>query len=584
MHIFPRGMNDQELAKVIKDGAIAVVKNKISLYMFNSGMKELSRMYGESRIDNIKNQLIREMEGKDLDFVVYDEFSEEGYIQQDFARQKQEMYTKLRKLVNKDLLQKMNIDYQKIIDSQIKNIDATPQIIQYNPRDDVRENDLNLGQETMRGIEYVQQARGDRAYKHMRAMLQTIWNIQYKHPDSRFDIDGRFAYNSEQLANYINNSASVAEIDQAHELVKQSYRAGQRGRPKGARNKAKVISKDFTELDTLLEDLQTDDVKQEIDHEPEIVIAKVGENIDLSKFVTHPQLDRKAAELRGDMHKVAENITDSLKSAFEALEDKVNNIKLNQPTLVEIKVAELPKVELGVQHRTFSTLLKICGASLRNGNRIIPWVYGPAGTGKSTAAENVAKALSLPYYSLGKTLAKFEILGFINTSGYQSTEFRNAYENGGVFCADEMDAWSAEAIVALNGALANGHCAFPDKSVKRHKDFVMITCANTTGAGATMDYVGRNKQDGATLDRFVNLFWPLDEALEDSMVANKDWLKYVRHVRARVAASGINPKPIVSPRASLHGESLLFNGLDWNLVVDLTLRKGLSDAQWNMIK
>jgi cobaltochelatase CobS len=146
-----------------------------------------------------------------------------------------------------------------------------------------------------------------------------------------------------------------------------------------------------------------------------------------------------------------------------------------------------------------------------------------------------------------------------------------------------MDAWSPEATVALNGAIANGHCAFPDKTVPRHKDFIMIACANTTGAGATMDYVGRNKQDGATLDRFVSLYWPLDEALEASMIANQDWLTYVRHVRAKAASSGINPKPIVSPRASIHGEALLAAGLEWQTVVDICLRKGLSDAQWGMI-
>ena len=295
----------------------------------------------------------------------------------------------------------------------------------------------------------------------------------------------------------------------------------------------------------------------------------------LADYVKRPELEAVRAMTLNNLGRLDNDI--------ERLDTRINNIIELRPTIVTIERKELPAINLGVQHKAFPLLLATCNTVMRNGLRIIPWVYGPAGTGKSIGAENVAKALGLQFYAMGTTLVKFEVLGFINTSGYQTTPFRQAYEFGGVFCGDEMDSWAKEATVALNNALANGECAFPDRTVKRHKDFIMIACANTVGAGATMDYVGRNKQDGATLNRFAFINWAHDDALEDSLIANKDWLTYVRHVRARVITSGINPKPLVTMRASLFGEALLANGIERDTVIEMTLRQGLSDAQWRQI-
>lgn len=580
MPVFPRGMSDQGLTRVIKDGALAVANNKITLSMFKSGMRELCNIYGEDRIYKVRDQLIREMERPEYN-IIYNELNEKDYIQQNFAEQKQEWYTKLGELINKNLLQEMDIDYQKIIDGPIKNIDEAPQI-NYSPnQDDVRE---KPGDMAMRGIEYVQQARGDKAYKHMRAMLQAIWNIQYVHPQDRFDIDGQFAYNSEQLANYINGNASVADIDQAHELVKQSYRAGQRGRPKGARNKAKVISKDFTELGNLLEDLQTDDVKQEDAPAPEM--AKVGENIDLSKFVTHPQLDRKAAELRGDILKIAGDITYTLKEYCEGLEREINNLKLQKPVVVELKQNAAPNINLGVQHRNFADLLAMCHARLSadNDGRCNVWLFGPAGTGKTTAAKMVAKALSLDFYMQSALETGFQILGYVDAHGkYVTTLFRQCWEHGGVIILDEIDSYLPSAAMALNGALANGSCPFADKVVPRHKDCIIIAGANTTGLGGTIEYTGRNKMDAATLDRFVMLDWPIDEALEAHLCPNTAWLAIVRHCRQEVINKQIKGI-MVTPRASIYGSALLRAGLSIDRVMASTIKKGMTDAQWQQIK
>ena len=208
---------------------------------------------------------------------------------------------------------------------------------------------------------------------------------------------------------------------------------------------------------------------------------------------------------------------------------------------------------------------------------------GPAGTGKTTAAESVAKALGLDYYFIGAIDNAYALSGFIDATGkIVYTPFRKAYENGGVFLFDEVDASSPNAVLAFNAALANGHCAFPDGIIPRHKDFVCIAAANTWGLGATNDYVGRMKQDAAFLDRFVSVEWPIDETLETGTCPNQAWVKRVQTVRGRCKAKGI--RVIVSPRSSYFGAALLASGLDQSKVEAMTIKKGMTAEQWESVK
>lgn len=234
-------------------------------------------------------------------------------------------------------------------------------------------------------------------------------------------------------------------------------------------------------------------------------------------------------------------------------------------------------VNVGKQHKTFPTLLKLVSTGVN------VWLPGPAGSGKSTAAHKVAESLSLPFYHQGKVMADFQVLGFIDAGGtYHPTEFRKAYENGGVFLADECDAWAADATLVLNMAIENGAMAFPDKTVTRHKDFLLIAAANTFGTGATADYVGRNKLDGAFLDRFVTLEWEYDESFETILSGNASWASRVQAWRKRAKAKGL--KVIISPRASIVGAKLLAAGFSEQEVINMVVRKGMVQEQWNAIQ
>lgn len=277
----------------------------------------------------------------------------------------------------------------------------------------------------------------------------------------------------------------------------------------------------------------------------------------------------------------AEEVAALVEVAIAPMRKKVD--ALGKATTVEIKKVETGEiVNLGIQHRQFPVLLAAVNARQADGHRINVWLAGPAGSGKTTAAQEAAKALGLDFAFTGAIDTPYPLVGFIDAHGkVVRTPFRERYEHGGVFLFDEYDGSNPSATLPFNAALANGHCAFPDAIVARHPDFVGIAAANTWGLGGTAEYVGRNRLDAASLDRFVSIGWEVDEALELATVGNTEWVTRVQAVRKAVARQGI--KVIISPRASYFGAALLAAGMKQTQVEALTLRKGLTEDQWKSI-
>lgn len=263
---------------------------------------------------------------------------------------------------------------------------------------------------------------------------------------------------------------------------------------------------------------------------------------------------------------------------------KVEELESRQPKVVEVHIPNHePKKLDGIQHHQFPKIL----AHISVRNHIL--MVGPAGTGKSTIAEQCAEALGLAFGSKSVTAQTSEasLLGFISASGqYVTTEFRRRFEEGGVFLLDEVDAGNPNVLGVLNSALANGWMAFPDGMVKRHADFVAIAAGNTFGNGATAEYVGRNPLDKAFTDRFVTADIQIDESIETAMVmatglqpeVATHWLNFVRKVRANVQANGL--KVVVSPRGALAGAKMLTTGVFTNdEVISASILKGANPEQ-----
>lgn len=271
--------------------------------------------------------------------------------------------------------------------------------------------------------------------------------------------------------------------------------------------------------------------------------------------------------------KIDSKISSEIPEFKKLIKDAEKSIKENTPFKIEYD-GKIHKVK-GLRHKALDNLIVMAS------QKIPVMLVGMAGTGKTHAATQVAEALGLNHYtmSVGAQTSKSDIIGYMHASGgYVPTLFRKAYEEGGVFLMDEIDAGNANVLIQVNAALSNGFCAFPDKMVERHKDFVFIASANTFGNGANRMYVGRNQLDAATLDRFAVLVWDVDEKLEDKMAeaygkTGKKWLKVVRELRKTIEEDGI--RALVTPRATMKGCSLLNAGLDFDTVLNAVIVENL---------
>ena len=218
------------------------------------------------------------------------------------------------------------------------------------------------------------------------------------------------------------------------------------------------------------------------------------------------------------------------------------------------------KVE-GLRHYMFGAILQ----RIALGQNV--YLVGQAGTGKTTIAEQVAKAapnaqgkIGRDFYCTGAVSFKSELEGFINATGdYRETSLYKAFKYGGLFLIDEIDACSPAALLAFNAILANETAAFPCGNVSKHADFVVIAAANTFGRGADRRYAGRNRLDESSLDRFQQLPFDVDENLERAIAQNDEWVAFVQSVRA--AVERLKMDHLVSPRASISGAQGLAAGL-----------------------
>jgi hypothetical protein len=383
-----------------------------------------------------------------------------------------------------------------------------------------------------------------------------------------------------------------------------------------------LLSKSLAEIP----DGETASPRSELDNKPLAVVdaAAIARAADA---VITPRIEQARNQLRGEVRdSVAKEIEakfadvlskaqigDVLKAQILDLVNKTAQEtieRLAPPRTIEvIEPVSGISTNIGVQHESFETLMKLVQARGHNGHRLNIWVTGPTGSGKTTAAEKVAEALaptfknyrrndagtweiiddsgqlvdlgiqhSGPFGADSSLDADYKLIGHKNAMGeFQWTTFLRVFCYGGVYVMDEIDNWMPSALVAANAPLANGWVSTPNGMINRHPDCCIIACANTWGTGATNDYVGRAKLDAATLNRFPNkLHWPIDERLERAIaqqMGGVEWCNIVQAARANAKKQGL--QVIFSPRNTFEGISLLNVGFSIAEVIELNLAAGL---------
>lgn len=292
-----------------------------------------------------------------------------------------------------------------------------------------------------------------------------------------------------------------------------------------------------------------------------------------------PQLEKSANELERklddhiahqDVHGIinVKHNLNNVESELRTLTTRVSNLETNQPTQLNFYHNDsVQSVVLdGITHHAFPRIVRAMQA-LHPERRNI-WLTGPAGSGKTTAAKQLSVALTklldrtINYYFNGSIDTEYKLSGFIDANGnIVSTAFRTAWTTGGVYLFDECDGSMPGALLAFNGALANGAAPFPGSPlpIPRHPDCYILAAANTWGWGGDANYVGRAKLDGAFLDRFpIKIFWGYDNILERAITGNDKWVDVVQAVRS--AADTAQAKVLITPRSSQAGAELLAAG------------------------
>ncbi len=204
------------------------------------------------------------------------------------------------------------------------------------------------------------------------------------------------------------------------------------------------------------------------------------------------------------------------------------------------------------------------------------YLYGPAGCGKTYAAEQLAKSLGLAYLRVEPLTSESQIFGQIDIHGrVKPADWQELYEKGGVVCFDELDAGDRDVVVKLNGLLDAPGATFESGYVKKSPNFIFVGTGNTNGGGADNMYTARDVIDISTLNRFdCHIKCDYDEAVDLAMCGgDKNKFDFARRCRNAITDCGI--RAVLGYRNERSFTRALQAGEPLNLAITQNLLRGL---------
>jgi cobaltochelatase CobS len=297
------------------------------------------------------------------------------------------------------------------------------------------------------------------------------------------------------------------------------------------------------------------------------VVAKATEQTQKSIVeATQSSFAKILEEMSGDALSIDEIVSSS------EFKDAVRSIASVQRTVHVVRPSGVKHTE-DVVHENFEHLLKMVGAGINVA------LVGEAGSGKSTAAEQCARALGLDFYpvSFHAKMTSTDLRGYMDAKGdYNESAMYRAFKLGGLLCLDEFDRSNTEVVVSLNNLLAGASYLFPNNElVKKHEDFRVVACQNTTGSGGSKQYAAAQRQDASTLNRFVTIPWDIDNAMERKIAGDTPITTIVQMIRSKAKELGVDI--VISPRQSIHANTLVDMGYSTTQAIDYAITGMMAD-------
>lgn len=263
-----------------------------------------------------------------------------------------------------------------------------------------------------------------------------------------------------------------------------------------------------------------------------------------------------------DLSALEESVRQQMESLDERVQKKIDDLKPVE-RIIMVDREKATRVDVGRQHRQYEEVAEVLLTLRKRKQNVL--LIGPAGTGKSQCAHQIARALGIPFFlqSCGPGTQEFHFWGHTTATGeYMPTPTYHAFKSeiGGVLCIDEIDSSSPDVGLVLN-AITNGDDAcfpHPVGCLPRPENLLIMATGNTFN-GADQKFVGRFEMDGALRDRFVVIKFGHDLPFEEVLYPEyPEWRKYVQ--ACRDAVDTLKLSYVVSSRAIQKGTDLLRGG------------------------
>jgi len=292
----------------------------------------------------------------------------------------------------------------------------------------------------------------------------------------------------------------------------------------------------LTSLNDILNDISNEVLKKNIELSVTNYLNTTETKKSITDFLDHEILAQMQTAVLSQINREIEQFNlkaETQKILLEQFDTILHNYAQEQAlpivNIIKLQDTEIGRTGVAHFHEKFEEILRL--VQLDEPVMLI----GPAGGGKNHAVSQVAQALGKKMYYTNNASNEFKLTGFIDAGGhYQETQFYQAFKYGGLFMLDEIDNSDPSALIVINSALANGYMAFPHETIERHPDFRIVAAANTWGKGSDLQYVGRNILDGATLDRFDDVFFDYDQKLEQALYPSEAVLEFMWTLRTAI--------------------------------------------------